>query len=71
VCPFVCCYGAVVITIGELQVNVMLCVAMSPTAPLMSVVLFTKIVVENKGFVADTAALVAFNVSGTVVPHAA
>jgi hypothetical protein len=44
---------------------------MSPTAPLMSVVLFTKIVVENKGLVAETAALVCFSVIGTVVPQAA
>jgi hypothetical protein len=61
----------VVITIGELQVNVIDCVAISPTAPLISVVLFTKIVVLYRGLVADVAALVCFSVSGTVVPHAA
>ena len=69
--PLLVSYGAVVITIGELQVNVIDCVAISPTAPLISVVLFTKIVVLYRGFVADTAALVCFSVSGTVVPHAA
>jgi hypothetical protein len=37
----------------------------------MSVVLLTKIVVENKGLVADVTALVCFSVIGTVVPHAA
>ena len=57
--------------IGELQVNVIDCVAISPTAPLISVVLFTKIVVLYNGLVADVAALVCFSVSGTVVPHAA
>jgi len=61
----------VVITIGELQVNVMLCVDSSATAPLMSVVLLTKTVVLYSGLVADVAALVCFNVSGTVVPQAA
>jgi hypothetical protein len=70
VCPLVF-YQVVVITIGELQVNVIDCVAMSPTAPLISVVLFTKIVVLYRGFVAETAALVCLSVSGTVVPHAA
>jgi len=44
---------------------------MSATAPLISVVLFTKIVVLYRGLVADTAALVCLSVSGTVVPQAA
>jgi hypothetical protein len=64
-------YQVVVITIGELQVNVIDCVAMSATAPLISVVLLTRIVVLYSGLVADTAALVCFSVIGTVVPHAA
>jgi hypothetical protein len=44
---------------------------MLATSPLISVVLFTKIVVLYSGLVADTAALVCFSVIGTVVPHAA
>jgi hypothetical protein len=44
---------------------------MSPVAPLMSVVLFTKIVVLYKGLSGPTAALVCFIVIGTVVPQAA
>jgi hypothetical protein len=44
---------------------------MSATAPLMSVVLLTKIVVLYRGLSTPTAALVCFSVSGTVVPHAA
>jgi hypothetical protein len=63
-------YQLVVITIGELQVNVIDCVAMSATAPLISVVLLTRIVVLYNGLVADTTALVCFSVIGTVVPHA-
>ena len=64
-------YYAVVITIGELQVKDKLWVLSSATEPLMSVVLFTKTVVEYSGLVVDTAALVCFSVSGTVVPQAA
>ena len=69
--PFLCCYGAVVITIGELQVKVRLCILSEATSPLISCVLFTKTVVLYKGLVVDTAALVCFSVSGTVVPQAA
>ena len=68
--PFLFSYGAVVITIGELQVNVIDWVPMLETSPLMSVVLFTKTVVLYKGLVVDVAALVCFNVIGTVVPQA-
>ncbi|MGB4725710.1 MAG: hypothetical protein WBH12_10515, partial [Sediminibacterium sp.] len=64
-------YQVVVITIGELHVKVMLCVDSSATVPLMSVVLLTKIVVLYSGLVVETAALVCFRVSGTVVPQAA
>ena len=69
--PFLYSYGVVVITIGELQVKVRLCTLSSETAPLISVVLFTKTVVLYKGLVVDTTALVCFSVSGTVVPQAA
>ena len=69
--PFPFYYGAVVITIGELQVKVKLCILSSATAPLMSVVLFTKTVVLYSGLVVETAALVCFSVKGTVVPQAA
>jgi hypothetical protein len=69
--PFLFYYGAVVITIGELQVKDRLCILSLATSPLMSVVLFTKTVVEYSGLVVDTAALVCFSVSGTVVPQAA
>ena len=64
-------YYAVVITIGELQVKDKLWVLSSATEPLMSVVLFTKTVVEYSGLVVETAPLVCFSVSGTVVPQAA
>jgi hypothetical protein len=68
--PFLFSYGAVVITIGELQVNVIDWVPMLETSPEMSVVLFTKTVVLYKGLVDETTALVCFSVRGTVVPQA-
>jgi hypothetical protein len=43
--PFLIGYTVVSTTIGELQVKVIDWVLMSPTAPLMSVVLFTSTVV--------------------------
>ena len=56
----------------ELAVNVIDCVPMSPTAPLMSVVLLTSNETVYRGFVADTAVPFSCrNTHVTVVPHAA
>jgi hypothetical protein len=51
-----------------LQVNVMLCDEISPTAPFTFCRLLTKTVVEYEGLSADTAALDCLITTGTVVP---
>jgi hypothetical protein len=56
----------------ELAVNVIDCVPMSPTAPLMSVVLLTSNETVYRGLVAETTVpFVCRNTAVTVVPHAA